>query len=654
MRLIPVVCCELWEKTNLQLFQLEAKMIQTATLCFFLVIPTCIARHDFVKKIPNGDKVFHPCKKNQNWLGVGHENPNGGGDRNVFGKAFQKQNFKWTNELCQEDTDGDGRSNGVELGDPDCVWSEGNEPANKVNITHPGICEPLDSSICAGKNVFVSCELDSFEKCTVIKKEGILTTNLTFNKYHVPASVTTYVCMTYELPNDQDYHIVANQAIIDNADVLHHMLLYGCEGDSPMQESPTPCSMFDSSCKTIMGAWTVGQIGECYGESLGFRFGKGDYKRVRLQIHYNNPGMKTTYADSSGLRLYYRPVRSDVQDLATLTIGQIKLDLPAGQSRIEEVGVCNGDCTKQLITEKQSVSVFSALNHMHYLGRSMRIELKRKGVVIANLTNDDHYSYDSPVTHYHNPTIKIIPGDELSTKCVYDTSSSKDTVYFGDATADEMCFGFILVYPKSVVEHTHCVAQSNMSSCQIKGCELGSFLHYNGQLQRMASDLKVNCNHSGCCSTECKDLVNELSKHECIQGDMRDYVKRQMARTKEGSGILEILQSCQEEQSSKCPESSKGGESDEEQSTKSPESSKGGESDEEQSTKSQESSKGGESDEEQSTKCQESSKGGESDEEQSTKSPESSKGGARDNHQMYEIILVSLVVMIVRQLFVEI
>ncbi|KAH9508900.1 DBH-like monooxygenase protein 1 [Bulinus truncatus] len=400
-------------------------------------------------------------------------------------------------------------------------------------------------------------------------------------------------------------------------------------GDSPKQDSPTPCSMFDSSCKTIMGAWTVGQIGECYGESLGFRWSRRvghECKpkspginprydtRLTVWIHYNNPGMKTTYTDSSGLRLYYRPVMSDVQDLTTLTTGQIKLDLPAGQSRIEEVGVCNGDCTKELIREKQSVSVFRALNHMHYLGRSMRIELKRKGVVIANLTNDDHYSYDSPVTHYHNSTIKIIPGDELSTKCVYDTSSSKDTLKFTLVTPQLMKCALDLFW------YFHCVAQSNMSSCHIEGCQLGSFLHYNGRLQRMASDLKVDCNHSGCCSTECIDLVNKLSKHECIQGDMRDYVKRQMARTKEGSEILKILQSCQEEQSTKCPESSKGGKSDEEL----------------------------------STKCPESSKKGASDEEQSTKSPESSKGGARDNRQMYEIILVSLVVMIVRQLFVEI
>ena len=31
----------------------------------------------------------------------------------------------WTVSLCNADSDGDGVANGVELGDPDCVWTQG-------------------------------------------------------------------------------------------------------------------------------------------------------------------------------------------------------------------------------------------------------------------------------------------------------------------------------------------------------------------------------------------------------------------------------------------------------------------------------------------------------------------------------------------------
>ena len=37
------------------------------------------------------------------------------------------------------DSDGDGRYNGEELGDPDCKWTPGQTTDNTLNITHPGL-----------------------------------------------------------------------------------------------------------------------------------------------------------------------------------------------------------------------------------------------------------------------------------------------------------------------------------------------------------------------------------------------------------------------------------------------------------------------------------------------------------------------------------
>lgn len=36
------------------------------------------------------------------------------------------------------DSDGDGRSNGEELGDPDCVWNEGDDAEIIEGLSHPG------------------------------------------------------------------------------------------------------------------------------------------------------------------------------------------------------------------------------------------------------------------------------------------------------------------------------------------------------------------------------------------------------------------------------------------------------------------------------------------------------------------------------------
>ena len=50
---------------------------------------------------------------------------------------FKNSNKTWTIELCNLDSDGDGKTNGEELGDPSCVWTPGKEPKVPAK-NHPG------------------------------------------------------------------------------------------------------------------------------------------------------------------------------------------------------------------------------------------------------------------------------------------------------------------------------------------------------------------------------------------------------------------------------------------------------------------------------------------------------------------------------------
>lgn len=110
------------------------------------------AYKSYQEKIPNGANVRHPCYPSRTWEGVGHRRVNGGGSQNPFGVDFVKNKKQWNKELCSKDSDGDGRSNGEELGDPQCQWKEGQIPQRIVNITHPGVCEPLNSEKCKTSN----------------------------------------------------------------------------------------------------------------------------------------------------------------------------------------------------------------------------------------------------------------------------------------------------------------------------------------------------------------------------------------------------------------------------------------------------------------------------------------------------------------------
>ena len=71
-----------------------------------------------------------------------------------------------------------------------------------------------------------------FYKYLVLLTLGVTTLELKFPKTPVPDKETNYYCMLFELPTDKDYHIIADQPILDNRYTIHHMLLYACPAGS--------------------------------------------------------------------------------------------------------------------------------------------------------------------------------------------------------------------------------------------------------------------------------------------------------------------------------------------------------------------------------------------------------------------------------------
>jgi len=61
------------------------------------------------------------------------------GGQFAFRWSFLDAGEVWSKELCEMDTDGDGQSNGLELGDPCCVWSIGADEAALVGFAQGGL-----------------------------------------------------------------------------------------------------------------------------------------------------------------------------------------------------------------------------------------------------------------------------------------------------------------------------------------------------------------------------------------------------------------------------------------------------------------------------------------------------------------------------------
>ena len=113
------------------------------TLILFAMVTILIARDWRVGQIPNGENFS---------CGNCHINPQGGGARNKFGQAVEARvtpggNAEfWNSALASQDSDGDGKTNGQELGDPNGIWRPGQpNPGNSSAVSNPG--NPLSTGV---------------------------------------------------------------------------------------------------------------------------------------------------------------------------------------------------------------------------------------------------------------------------------------------------------------------------------------------------------------------------------------------------------------------------------------------------------------------------------------------------------------------------
>ncbi|KAF0719154.1 Aste57867_1244 [Aphanomyces stellatus] len=113
-----------------------------------VVVMTTEAFESYRLRIPNGLKV-------DGVTAVGHVNKVGGGRPTDFGVDFERAGSKWTKALCEKDSDGDGATNGEELGDPCCTWKVG-LPV-RANPTSPG----HNNKFTAADLAALKCDVDA-------------------------------------------------------------------------------------------------------------------------------------------------------------------------------------------------------------------------------------------------------------------------------------------------------------------------------------------------------------------------------------------------------------------------------------------------------------------------------------------------------------
>ncbi|XP_062622231.1 DBH-like monooxygenase protein 2 homolog [Saccostrea cucullata] len=339
--------------------------------------------------------------------------------------------------------------------------------------------------------------------------------------------------MTFDLLTDGDYHLIGSKPLVDNANVLHHMILYGCKDTAKVTSTPESCGMAKEDCNDMIALWAVGFTGECLHKDTGFRVGVNGYKKAILEVHWNNPEKRSDYMDGSGMYIFLTKSRR-VHDAGILMVGQNYIQIPPRSPRVVVTANCPRADTSQFIVNGP-VYFTRALNHMHYLGREMKLEHYRDGKKLRDLSYETDYSYDSPKTFEFSTPVEFRAGDEVITTCVFNSMNMNKTVFKGDATSDEMCFGFLTYYPKENLTVTSCtqwqdISQNALESYQdklINGCNITAFIdEKNPATVTFLKAVYENCKMLMGCTSECRAFLPEAMKNPCVNGSMGAYFRQ--------------------------------------------------------------------------------------------------------------------------------
>mmetsp|Transcript_5782 Transcript_5782/g.19262 ORF Transcript_5782/g.19262 Transcript_5782/m.19262 type:complete len:377 (+) Transcript_5782:89-1219(+) len=110
-----------------------------------LLLPLARAEEIYLARIPNGkplaDAVHAELGYSRDSVGHAKSGRGGVGNQNKFAEDFAREVYAdrtWTRWLCERDSDGDNRTNGLELGDPCCVWKQGDPDPEVDDLSLPG------------------------------------------------------------------------------------------------------------------------------------------------------------------------------------------------------------------------------------------------------------------------------------------------------------------------------------------------------------------------------------------------------------------------------------------------------------------------------------------------------------------------------------
>ncbi|MBX3189315.1 MAG: peptidylglycine alpha-amidating monooxygenase [Labilithrix sp.] len=274
--------------------------------------------------------------------------------------------------------------------------------------------------------------------------------------YAMPAGkVDEYVCVGVDVNLAKKRHVIGMAPKVDNAKILHHILLFKTKKAVPNE--PTPCGAFNSAGLdwTLVTGWAPGGGNMELPPEAGYAEEVGTTHWV-LQFHYNNAANAPNQADNSGFE-FCTTEELRPNDAGIVAFGSINFSIPPRATHKIK-------CDHPLGPQFAGVTFFSASPHMHTAGASMSTErVPKLGLGKPEMVFADN-AFNFEKQEHHPIRTSVAPGDIMRTRCAW-KNPTDSVIGFGEGTGDEMCFHFMAYYPDKQVPW---VMPSVLTKCSVE------------------------------------------------------------------------------------------------------------------------------------------------------------------------------------------
>jgi hypothetical protein len=252
-------------------------------------------------------------------------------------------------------------------------------------------------------------------------------------EFPVGAVTDGYFNFGFQAPWTGTVYGMVVRPVIDNAQALHHWLLY--------RELVSPGSITETIGQhgggELVHGWAPGGVAMDFRRhgNVGFELPAETYS---VEIHYNSSDPFAT--DASGVELCVQ--RNRPQNIAGLSW----LGYDQGGTLSYASGICFDPSTSWTGTcvpvSQEPIHIVYVTPHLHQAGRHMKAVIN--GPNGQRVLHDEPFDFAYQITYEKNETLQ--PGESITTTCTYSEPKCA-----GQSTTQEMCYLFTYAWPKGAL-----------------------------------------------------------------------------------------------------------------------------------------------------------------------------------------------------------